>query len=209
MSFLGASQSAFAQSANPGGAAYSAGGSAASSAPAGGPDVTAPAPGPLDPSQTGGRVAGQANPALTPSVPGNVAKILPNGLAAAPAGAPAPVQQAIWAANRIIGLPYVYGGGHGAFVASGYDCSGTVSFALHGANLLRTPMDSSEFMRWGQRGTGQWITVYSNAGHAYMTIAGVRLDTSAAGDPSGAKGPRWRPVLRSSKHFRVRHLAGL
>jgi len=70
-------------------------------------------------------------------------------------------------------------------------------------------MDSSEFMRWGQRGPGQWITVYTNAGHAYMTIAGLRLDTSAAGDPSGLKGPRWRPVLRSSKHFRVRHLPGL
>ena len=123
--------------------------------------------------------------------------------------APAEVQQAIWAANRIIGMPYHYGGGHQRFEDSGYDCSGTVSYALHGGDLLDTPMDSSDFMSWGAAGKGDWITVYTNPGHAYTVIAGLRLDTSAAGDPSGAKGPRWRPTLRSNRGFRARHLAGL
>ena len=207
-SLMGAAP-ALAQSATdpgtPGGAAY---GSPPPSDPTQQPPAqTAPASG--DPSQSGGQAFGQPNPALTPTVPGTVAKLLPSGLAAAPTDAPPAVQHAIWAANSIIGRPYVYGGGHGAFKASGYDCSGTVSYALHGANLLRTPMDSGEFMRWGQRGNGQWITVYSNYGHAYAVIAGLRLDTSAAGDPSGAKGPRWRPTLRSNHGFRVRHLPGL
>ena len=91
----------------------------------------------------------------------------------------------------------------------GYDCSGTVSFALHGGNLLATPMDSSDFMRWGVRGAGQWLTVYTNPSHAYMTIAGIRLDTSTAGDPSGLSGPRWRPIARSSKGFHARSVPGL
>jgi cell wall-associated NlpC family hydrolase len=158
--------------------------------------------------QTGGQVYGQPSPAQSQTVPGAVAKLLPDGLAAAPADAPVSVQQAIWTANKIIGLPYVYGGGHQAFQASGYDCSGTVSFALHGGNLLTSPLDSSEFMSWGERGKGQWITVYTNPGHAYAVIAGLRLDTSSAGDPHGGSGPRWRPALRSSRGFRVRHLVG-
>jgi cell wall-associated NlpC family hydrolase len=160
------------------------------------------------PTDTGGQAYGLPNPATAQTVPGAVAKLLPDGSAAAPAGAPPQVQQAISAANKIIGLPYVYGGGHGAFAASGYDCSGTVSYALHGANLLDSPLDSSEFMTWGQRGKGQWITVYANPGHAYAVIAGLRLDTSSAGDPSGGSGPRWRPTLRSSRGYRVRHPVG-
>jgi cell wall-associated NlpC family hydrolase len=143
------------------------------------------------------------------TVPGTVAKLLPNGLAAAPADAPVAVQQAIWAANNIIGLPYVWGGGHQAFAASGYDCSGTVSYALHGGGLLNAPLDSSDFMSWGERGKGQWITVYTNPGHAYVVIAGLRLDTSSAGDPHGGSGPRWRPALRSSRGFHSRHPVGL
>jgi hypothetical protein len=158
--------------------------------------------------QTGGQAYGQPNPAQSQRVPGAVAKLLPNGLAAAPADAPPPVQEAVWAANKIIGLPYVYGGGHQAFQASGYDCSGTVSYALHGGNLIDGPLDSSEFMSWGQRGKGQWITVYTNPGHAYAVIAGLRLDTSSAGDASGGRGPRWRPVLRSSHGYRARHPVG-
>ena len=123
--------------------------------------------------------------------------------------APAEVQHAIWAANKLIGLPYIYGGGHNAkFRGKGYDCSGTVSFALHGAGLLASPLDSGSFMRWGARHRGRWMTVYTNPGHAFMVIAGLRLDTSAAGDPSGLRGPRWRPVLRATKGFRVRHPAG-
>jgi len=139
---------------------------------------------------------------------GPTATLLPNGLAAAPAGAPPQVHAAIDAANRIIGRPYKYGGGHGKVEDTGYDCSGTVSYALIGAKLLKTPLDSSSFMRWGARGPGQWITVYTNPGHAFAVIAGLRLDTSAAGDPSGLRGPRWRPTLRSTRGFTARHPVG-
>src|SRR3954467_3854009 len=144
-----------------------------------------------------------------PTVPGTEAKIV-NGLAAAPAAAPDAVKQAIWAANQIIGRPSRYGGGHAkGFVDRGYDCSGTVSVALHGAGVLDSPLDSGSFMRWGAAGAGDWITVYTNPGHAYAVIAGLRLDTSAAGDPTGLKGPRWRPTLRSSHAFKARHPVGL
>ena len=144
-----------------------------------------------------------------PTVPGTAARIV-DGQAAAPEDSPEAVKQAIWAANAIVGRPYRYGGGHGrGFVDRGYDCSGTVSVALHGADLLDTPLDSSSVMRWGQAGAGEWITVYTNPNHAYAVIAGLRLDTSAAGDPSGGKGPRWRPALRSSRGFKARHPVGL
>jgi cell wall-associated NlpC family hydrolase len=179
------------------------GGTSTTATPA--PTTPAATPGPpVVP--TGGSQYGIPQP--EPTVPGIVAKILPGGLAAAPADAPLAVQQAIWAANGIVGLPYIFGGGHASFIAKGYDCSGTVSFALHGANLLSKPYDSSDFMRWGAAGPGTWITVYTNPGHAYMTIAGIRLDTSKAGDPHGQDGPRWRPLLRSSAGFKVRHPLG-
>jgi hypothetical protein len=142
------------------------------------------------------------------AVPGATAVITSNGLAAAPLDAPPQVQAAIAAANRIIGKPYKYGGGHAKVEDSGYDCSGTVSYALLGAKLLKAPLDSSSFMKWGEAGPGQWITVYTNPGHAFAVIAGLRLDTSAAGDPSGGKGPRWRPVLRSTRGFKARHPVG-
>jgi cell wall-associated NlpC family hydrolase len=157
----------------------------------------------------GGQAFGAPNAADVQLVAGTKARMLANGLAAAPADAPAEVQQAIWAANRIIGLPYRYGGGHQRFEDSGYDCSGTVSYALKGGELIDTPMDSSDYMRWAAAGKGDWISVYTNPGHAYVVIAGLRLDTSAAGDPRGGKGPRWRPTLRSSRGFRARHLDGL
>ena len=154
---------------------------------------------------TGGLVA----PGTQPTVPGMVGEVI-DGLAHAPEAAPEAVKQAVWAANKIVGRPYRYGGGHSrGFVDRGYDCSGTVSFALHGADLLKRPLDSSSFMDWGRSGAGEWITVYTNPGHAYVVIAGMRLDTSAAGDPSGAKGPRWRPTLRSKRGFKARHPAGL
>jgi hypothetical protein len=160
-------------------------------------------------SGSGGREYGAPDPSLTPIVAGTTAKLQADGLAAAPAGAPPEVQQAIWTANRIIGKPYVYGGGHNArFAGRGYDCSGTVSFALHGAGLLTSPLDSGSFMRWGLGGKGQWFTVFTNPGHAFAVIAGLRLDTSPAGDPSGLRGPRWRPVLRSTRGFRARHPLG-
>jgi hypothetical protein len=133
----------------------------------------------------------------------------PDGLAIAPAGAPLEVLAAIEAANRIVGKPYRYGGGHAKVEDRGYDCSGTVSYALLGAQLLASPLDSRAFRRWGVAGPGTWITVYTNPSHAFAVIAGLRLDTSAAGDPSRAKGPRWRPTLRSTRGFRARHPLGL
>ncbi len=141
-------------------------------------------------------------------VPGTTARYV-NGLAAAPMSAPAVVQEIIWAGNELIGLPYIYGGGHGSFTSSGYDCSGTVSFALHGAALLKTPEDSSEFEHYGSHGIGRWIAIFSNPGHAYMTVAGLRLDTSSADDPSNQQGPRWRPLRPSNGGFVVRHPLGL
>ena len=131
-----------------------------------------------------------------------------DGKAYPPADAPAEVQEAIWAGNEIVGKPYKYGGGHARVNDTGYDCSGTVSYALLGGDLLDDPLDSSSFMKWGERGEGAWITVYTNPGHAFAVIAGMRLDTSAAGDPSGNKGPRWRPVLRNTKGFVARHPEG-
>ncbi len=141
-------------------------------------------------------------------VPGSTARYV-DGLAAAPMSAPAAVQDIIWAGDQIIGLPYIYGGGHGSFESPGYDCSGTVSYALHGASLLAAPEDSSEFMVWGSHGVGRWVTIFSNAGHAYMTVAGLRLDTSSADDPSNQQGPRWRPLRPANVGFTVRHPLGL
>jgi hypothetical protein len=146
-------------------------------------------------------------PGPQPTVPGVQAVLLPDGTAAAPTGAPPQVQAAVWAANRIQKLPYRYGGGHASFVSRGYDCSGTVSYALNAAGLLKRPLDSGSFMRWGARGPGQWFTVYTNPGHAYMVIAGLRLDTSSAG-ATGGKGPRWRATGRPTTGYRIRHPRG-
>ncbi len=152
-----------------------------------------------------------------PVTPGTKAKLLPDGSAAAPADAPAAVQQAIWAANRLQDKPYKYGGGHGKIEDSGYDCSGTVSYALHHAGLLETPLDSGSFMRWGESGRGAWITVFTNPGHAYAVIAGLRLDTSSYSTRRVARrfarsaferGPRWRPTSRPARGFRARHPLG-
>jgi hypothetical protein len=140
------------------------------------------------------------------AVPGPVAQIAPDGRTAVPpGGAPEPVKQAIYAANQITRTPYRYGGGHGAFVSRAYDCSGAVSFALHGGNLLQTPLDSSAFMRWGERGPGAWITVYTKSSHAFAVLAGLRFDTSGPGE----RGPRWRPSGRSTAGFKLRHFPGL
>jgi hypothetical protein len=143
-------------------------------------------------------------------VPGTVARII-HGQAYAPAAAPLAVKRAIWAGNQIRHKPYIYGGGHGSFNAAGYDCSGSVSYVLHAGGLIRTPMDSGDFMGWGQSGLGRWITVYTNPGHAFVQIAGIRLDTSREGDPNPApgSGPRWRPVMHGAPGFQARHPAGL
>jgi cell wall-associated NlpC family hydrolase len=152
---------------------------------------------------------GSTGSPVAPTVAGPWAKILASGLAVAPADAPAAVKQAIAAGNQLIGEPYVYGGGHLSFVSDGYDCSGTVSYALHGGGLLAAPLDSSALELWGTPGVGTWITVYTNPVHAYVDIAGIRLDTSTAGDPGGKSGPRWRPLLSSNKGFFARHFQGL
>ena len=134
---------------------------------------------------------------------------LVNGYAVAPPDAPPEVVRAIEAANRIVGKPYKYGGGHARVEDSGYDCSGTVSYALRGAGLLKTPLDSGSFMRWGKAGKGKWMTVYTNPGHAFIVIAGLRLDTSSAGERrSSGRGPRWRTGKRITRGFRARHAAG-
>lgn len=140
------------------------------------------------------------------SVPGNVAKLSKDGKTAlAPENAPKAVVNAIAAANKIAGKPYLWGGGHQSFKSPGYDCSGAVSYALHGAGILKSPLASGGFMQWGAAGRGDWITVYTNPGHMYAIIAGLRFDTSGP----GPKGPNWRPMKRSSAGFKIRHVAGL
>ena len=143
--------------------------------------------------------------------PTKKAKIV-NGKAVPPKNAPREVVEAIEAGNAIVRKPYRYGGGHRSFEDSGYDCSGAISYALHGAGLLRAPLDSSSFMKWGEPGKGRWITVYTNPGHAFVMIAGLRLDTGfrsnrVRGTHPG-RGPRWdRP--RPTKGFVARHPDGL
>lgn len=181
--------------------ALAATGGASASAPAPAPAAPQPAPAADAPQDAaGGAAFGSVPFMLHPTVPGTVGAIK-NGVAYAPTGAPLEVQRAIWAADRLLHKPYIYGGGHQSFRSRGYDCSGTVSYALHGGGLLKTPMDSIDFMRWGQRGTGAWITVYTNPGHAWAIIAGMRLDTSGPGE----SGPRWRTETRSTRGFRARH----
>jgi 3D (Asp-Asp-Asp) domain-containing protein len=153
--------------------------------------------------------------------PGGVAKILSDGQAEAPASAPRAVKLAIAAGNEIIAKPYVYGGGHGQSldtIAASYDCSSTVSFALHGAGLLdANPEDSTQLESYGASGPGQWISVYANSGHTWMAIAGIALDTSWSGNPSTwqppGTGPRWRPDptgnLADGLSYVVRHPPGL
>jgi hypothetical protein len=163
---------------------------------------------------TGG--AGIGAPATAPStlahptVVGDTAKII-KGVAYAPSYAPIQVQKAIWAGNQIRTKPYAVGGGHGKWNDSAYDCSGSVSYVLHAAGLLKTSEDSGEMESWGQHGAGEWITVYTNPGHAFVEIAGIRFDTSAEQDPNppSGTGPRWRPVMTSTDGFMARHPAGL
>jgi cell wall-associated NlpC family hydrolase len=139
----------------------------------------------------------------TEQAPGDVA-VLVHGVAHAPANAPDAVKLAIRAANSLRHKPYVWGGGHASFRARGYDCSGSVSFVLHAAGLLGWPEVSGALARWGMKGEGKWITVYANRGHAFMVIAGLRFDTSGAGQ----SGPRWRSEPRWMRGFHVRHPAG-
>jgi peptidoglycan hydrolase CwlO-like protein len=140
-----------------------------------------------------------------PLAPGEQAQLLPDGDAAAPASAPAAVKSVIAAANQINTTPYVWGGGHGSFESSGYDCSGAVSFALNGGGFLSSPLDSTGLETWGSPGAGRWITVYANAGHAFAVVAGLSWDT--VGDTSGT-GPRWHTTTESTAGFIARHPDG-
>ena len=147
--------------------------------------------------------------------PVGTATINSDGTATAPAGAPAPVVAMIAAANQIIDTPYVYGGGHRSFDSRGYDCSGAVSYALHGAGLLSSPEDSSGLESFGTEGPGRWVTVYADAGHAFIDIAGIAFDTANYGGPNipSGDGPRWRtdPTgnLADGGSYVVRHPSGL
>jgi len=128
------------------------------------------------------------------------------GLARAPANAPEAVRMVIAGGNSIADFPYVWGGGHGSFEDSGYDCSGSVSYALAAAGLLDRPMASGPFMKYGEPGRGKWITIYSNPGHMFMVVGGLRFDTSGR---SGKNGSRWQAAQRSYSGFVARHPPGL
>ncbi|MEA2220087.1 MAG: hypothetical protein QOJ35_2713 [Solirubrobacteraceae bacterium] len=118
---------------------------------------------------------------------------------------PPTVRRVIAAGDRIARAPYVYGGGHGSWDAGGYDCSGSVSYALHGGGLLDVALDSGQLMRWGEPGPGRWITIYASPGHAFMVVAGRRFDTSGRGQT----GSRWQTAMRDASGYVVRHPAGL
>lgn len=173
------------------------------------------APGPPTPSQARDgarqrhvRSAGGARPrrhtrrpaAVAPA--SGVATLLADGTASPPADAPAQVAAAIAAGNRIASLPYRWGGGHRTWEDRGYDCSGSVGYALHGGGLLDATSDSSGLMSYGDPGPGTWITIYANPDHAYMVVAGLRFDTS------GAHPSRWQAATRSGRGYVVRHPAG-
>ena len=155
------------------------------------------------------------DPAFQPH--GN-AMLLPNGQAIAPADAPPEVAAVIEAGNRIATLPYRYGGGHKlTFHDRAYDCSGSVSYALHGGGLLDSPLDSSSFMKWGDKGEGSWITIYTNPGHAFMVVAGLRFDTSMRSAVAarrtrthGARRltSRWSADMRPTRGYTARHPVG-
>jgi hypothetical protein len=133
------------------------------------------------------------------------ATALPNGVALPPLEAPEEVKQIIEAGNIIARAPYVWGGGHGKWIDTGYDCSGSVSFALAAAGLLNGPLASGPLMSWGEAGRGKWVTIWSSQGHVFMEVAGIRFDTSGR----RVDGSRWQNTMRSTSGFVARHPAGL
>lgn len=165
--------------------AAASGGAAPMSVPAEATATTAPSGAPRDPSQ--------------------VATITPDGLAVAPAGAPQPIVDLIAAGNEIATTPYRYGGGHKSFEDDAYDCSGSVGYALRGAGLLDHTVTSGELERWGVAGEGSWLTVYANADHTFLVVAGIRFDTSG----QKRAGTRWQPMDRGTAGFVVRRAPGL
>ncbi len=136
---------------------------------------------------------------------GAQARVLPDGTAQAPDNAPEVVQRVILAANQIAKFPYKWGGGHGAWRDNGYDCSGSVSFALAGAGLLDRPLTSGLLAGYGAPGPGRWITIYANSGHVFMVVAGLRFDTSG----QGRAGTRWQQEAVTTSGYAVRHIPGL
>jgi hypothetical protein len=176
-----------AQASSTGGTTYRSGGTAAQATPPA--STTAPASTTVPPGT-----------AVTPA-----ATVGPDGLAIAPPGAPPQVVALIAAGNQIAKLPYKYGGGHGDFADTAYDCSGSVSFALHGAGLLDETLDSTSLGRFGRTGPGSWLTIYANKTHTYLIVAGIRFDTSG----QAKAGTRWQAAPRSARGFQVRHPAGL
>ena len=136
---------------------------------------------------------------------GPSARVASDGTAVAPEDAPDVVKRVILAGNQIAKFPYRWGGGHGAWRDNGYDCSGSVSFALAGAGLLGRPLTSGDFLGYGREGPGEWITIYTNPGHIFMVVAGLRFDTSGR----GRSGTRWQEAPRSTAGFSVRHVPGL
>lgn len=131
--------------------------------------------------------------------------LLKDGLAYAPRNAPTPVKRAIAAGNRLQGKPYKWGGGHARQKDSGYDCSGTVSYVLREAGLMKGSIPSRSYFGYGKKGEGKWITIYTRKGHVFMTVAGLRLDT---GGPGGESGPLWKPETRQVRGHVMRHPAG-
>ena len=143
-----------------------------------------------------------------PTVPGNHA-LLRGKTAAAPQNAPLIVKRAIWAANQLHVKPYRYGGGHKSFYDSAYDCSGSVSYALGAAGVIKSPMSSSELRNFGQSGSGKWITIYARNGHTFAVIAGLRLDTTPYVTGRETWAPGWQPTFRHPSGFEARHPVGL
>jgi len=133
------------------------------------------------------------------------ADVLKNGVALPPIEAPTAVRQIIEAGNSIARSPYLWGGGHGKWIDKGYDCSGSISYALASAGLLNAPLASGPLMSWGTPGKGKWVTIYSNPGHVFMVVAGVRFDTSG----TRRDGSRWQNDMRPTGGYVVRHPAGL
>ncbi|MEJ7786094.1 MAG: hypothetical protein WKF96_14915 [Solirubrobacteraceae bacterium] len=163
-----------------------------------------PAQGAVAATDTGGTAFSSAKQPAR-EVAGPRARVSRAGLASAPANAPAAVKAIIAAGNRIATKTYRYGGGHGSWKDSGYDCSGSVSYALHGAGLLKASMASGGFMNWGKKGRGKWVTIYAHGGHMYMVVAGLRFDTSGL----SSAGSRWQKEMRPTQGYAVRHPAGL
>jgi peptidoglycan hydrolase-like protein with peptidoglycan-binding domain len=154
-------------------------------------------------------LAGEDDPGAgtmpTQLAPGDTAQIGSDGLAIAPASAPPQVQAIIAAGNQIASKPYKYGGGHGKWNDSGYDCSGSVSYALHGAGLLEDALPSGDFTDWGDPGPGQWVTLYAKSSHMFMVVAGIRFDTSGR----TKNGTRWQADMRSTRGYTAVHPPGL